>query len=309
MAVEIEGVAHVNINCSDLARATRFYGEHLELRVAAHTAPERPQDGTGFGLPGRAQWDAHMLQGARGMEGPSIDLLQWLEPAPCGAPAAEPHQRGFYRVCFMADDLDARYERMRQAGVECLSEPLEVPLGSAVADSVRALCFRDPDGTVLELIERPDGGVEPIHVNVNCRDIVHSHEWYERVLGLATLGASAPGPVPGTLFGLEGEVEWDARFLVPTRGAQLAVDLLEWKRPTPVGKPAATANQLGIFRMAFMVSDAKEAHAELARQGVEAPPPVWLEMGPEIPVDGVWAVFFRDPDGTCLEFIETPTLA
>jgi hypothetical protein len=32
-------------------------------------------------------------------------------------------------------------------------------------------------------------------------------------------------------------------------------------------------------------------------------------MGPEIPVDGVWAVFFEDPDGTCLELIETPKLS
>jgi hypothetical protein len=29
-------------------------------------------------------------------------------------------------------------------------------------------------------------------------------------------------------------------------------------------------------------------------------------MGPEIPIDGVWAVFFPDPDGTCMELIETP---
>jgi len=85
-----------------------------------------------------------------------------------------------------------------------------------------------------------------------------------------------------------------------------AIDLLEWKQPSPIGAPAARANQLGIFRMAFMVADAQAAHAELLRHGVAAEPPVFLEMGPEIPVDGVWAVFFRDPDGTCLEFIQSP---
>ncbi len=309
MAVEIDGVAHVNVNCSDLARSTAFFTEHLELAVGAHTRPDSVQDGTGFGLDGGAQWDAHMLVGADGHGGPSIDLLEWLEPAPCGTPAAAPNQLGFYRLCFMAPDLDARYERLRSAGVPCLSEPEDVPLGSSVAESVRALCFLDPDGTVLELIEGTGPGVRAIHVNVNCSDIVRSHEWYERVLGLETLASSAPGPVPGTLFGLAEEVEWDARFLLPKRGPRLAVDLLEWKRPAPVGAPAAAANQLGLFRMAFMVADAQAAHAELARQGVEAPPPVWLEMGPEIPVDGVWAVFFRDPDGTCLEFIETPSLS
>jgi hypothetical protein len=31
-------------------------------------------------------------------------------------------------------------------------------------------------------------------------------------------------------------------------------------------------------------------------------------MGPGIPVDGLWAVFFRDPDGTCLELIQRPAL-
>jgi hypothetical protein len=29
-------------------------------------------------------------------------------------------------------------------------------------------------------------------------------------------------------------------------------------------------------------------------------------MGPEIPIDGLWALFFRDPDGSCLELIESP---
>ena len=33
-----------------------------------------------------------------------------------------------------------------------------------------------------------------------------------------------------------------------------------------------------------------------------------LEMGPEVPIAGLWAVFFRDPDGTCLELIERPVV-
>jgi hypothetical protein len=31
-------------------------------------------------------------------------------------------------------------------------------------------------------------------------------------------------------------------------------------------------------------------------------------MGPDLPIAGVWALFFRDPDGTCLELIESPKL-
>ena len=43
------------------------------------------------------------------------------------------------------------------------------------------------------------------------------------------------------------------------------------------------------------------AHGELVRAGVTTSEPVWLEMGPEVPVAGLWAVFFRDPDGMELE--------
>ena len=31
-------------------------------------------------------------------------------------------------------------------------------------------------------------------------------------------------------------------------------------------------------------------------------------MGPEVPVDGVYANFFPDPDGSCLELIGLPSV-
>jgi hypothetical protein len=56
------------------------------------------------------------------------------------------------------------------------------------------------------------------------------------------------------------------------------------------------------------VDDAHACYEELQRLGVKCGPPVWLDMGPEIPIEGLWALFFPDPDGTCLELIETPTI-
>ena len=89
-------------------------------------------------------------------------------------------------------------------------------------------------------------------------------------------------------------------------GGHFIIDLLEWKTPGPVGLPYPEANNLGLYRMAFLVQDVHACHAELVRLGVPTGDPVWLDMGPEVPVDGLWALFFPDPDGTCLELIQSP---
>ncbi|MEW6268336.1 MAG: VOC family protein, partial [Thermodesulfobacteriota bacterium] len=57
----IAGFMHVNVNCSELRRSRRFYEEALGLVASAHTRPERPQPGAGFGLAGDVLWDAWVL--------------------------------------------------------------------------------------------------------------------------------------------------------------------------------------------------------------------------------------------------------
>jgi len=245
-----------------------------------------------------------------GFGGPGIDLLEWKRPAPSGQPSAEPNHLGFFRVCLLVPDIDSVFERAVSRGVPCESPPSEVSIDPDSGWIVRALLCRDPDGTAVEFIEEASvSQARLIHINVNCSNLAHSLDWYERVLGLEVRGSSHPGPVPGRVFGLDGNVEWDARFLWPPGQDAFAIDLLEWKTPPPVGKPASSANQLGLYRMAFMVEDIHACHDEIRSQGVECTAPVFLDMGPEIPIDGVWALFFPDPDGTCMELIETPELA
>jgi len=305
MTLPIQGVVHVNANCRDLERSLRFYRDLVGLSPLTHTNPT-PQDGTGFGMPGRVRWDAWLLHDSRGIAAPGVDLLEWKEPAPCGRPYALANHLGMFRLCLTAPDLDAMHARLLAAGVPCLSAPVGVPIDPAAGLSVRFFCSRDPDGTTVEFIEQP-GPTRMMHVNVNCSSLERSAEWYRRVLGLAAIGRSSPGPVDGTGFALPGKVEWRAEFLaVPGRTDPFVIDLLEWRTPRPVGRPYASANHLGLYRVAFLVEDAHACHAELVREGVPTGSPVWLEMGPEVPIAGLWAVFFRDPDGTCLELIQRP---
>jgi catechol 2,3-dioxygenase-like lactoylglutathione lyase family enzyme len=279
MAVAIQSVMHVNANCSDLGKSLPFYEDVIGLRAESHTNPV-PQDGSGFGLPGQdVQWDAHILHDGRGFAGPGLDLLEWKQPRPVGRPYASALHLGFSRLGVLAPNLGSEREWLA-----------------------------DPDGTVIERIDAgPDGELRFDRVVVNCRDLSASIEWYERVLGLTPGEKSEAGEGAGDAFGLEGEVAWESRFVRPP-GREFGIQLWQWLRPGPVGEPYPSANHLGLYRMAFLVTDMQEAHAELLAQGATCPEPVWLDMGPDIPIDGLWACFFPDPDGACLELIESPRL-
>jgi catechol 2,3-dioxygenase-like lactoylglutathione lyase family enzyme len=91
VTLPILSTVHVNANCSDLSRALAFYRDLVGLTPLSHTQPV-PQDGRGFGLGGRVQWDAHLLHDERGVAGPAVDLLEWQDPRPTGRPGgrAEP---------------------------------------------------------------------------------------------------------------------------------------------------------------------------------------------------------------------------
>ncbi|HPG25255.1 MAG: VOC family protein [Spirochaetaceae bacterium] len=309
MSLSLLSVMHVNVNCSDLDRSLRFYRDLVGLTPQTHTEPA-PQDGEGFGLPGRVRWDAHLLHDDRGFGGPAIDLLEWKQPKPVGRPAPECNHLGFMRVCFAHRDLDALHARLVAAGVPTRSGPVSVPVVDGSPD-VRFFCCADPDGTCVEFVEAPIDGTRLSHININCSDLDASSDWYQRVLGVTTVAPRAePPPAPGAGFGFPGDCRYRADFLaVGGRADAYILDLLEWFEPAPVGRPLAEANHLGAFRMAFMVDDAKESCAELDRLGVPHSGPCWLEMGPDVPIEGgLNAVFFRDPDGTCLELIETPKL-
>jgi catechol 2,3-dioxygenase-like lactoylglutathione lyase family enzyme len=56
---------------------------------------------------------------------------------------------GFSRLALRTKDLIPFYEKLKAAGVEFLSEPIEID----VVGARRYVLFRDPDGTLLELIE------------------------------------------------------------------------------------------------------------------------------------------------------------
>jgi catechol 2,3-dioxygenase-like lactoylglutathione lyase family enzyme len=70
-------------------------------------------------------------------------------PAPRGATTV-----GIWRLALGTDDIDADVTTLRRLGVDCLSDPAELSMGPGLP-LLRFVLFPDPDGTMLELIERP----------------------------------------------------------------------------------------------------------------------------------------------------------
>ena len=62
-----------------------------------------------------------------------------------GAGSAEPAANRSAIIEFIVDDVDAEYERLRDALDDVVTEPTTMPWGN------RALLFRDPDGNLVNL--------------------------------------------------------------------------------------------------------------------------------------------------------------
>jgi len=290
------------VNCSNLERSLAFYRDLLGLTQGVRTAPEKPQPGGAFGLD-EAQWDAWILYDSRGMDGIAIDLLEWQVPKPEGVPYPVANIPGLARIGVTTTDIDAAYQRMVAAGVDCYGAPHDVDVDGV--PSMKAFVCEDPDGTLVELMTGPADRISV--AIINCSDLEQSTKFYEEVLGFSPLARFGSGKRDGTGLRLGPEVDWEMGYLDdPRHDFSFAVDLVQWHSPTPKGTAYPTANHLGIFRMALLTDDIDRDYAELCDRGVTClSPPATLEMGPGIPE--LRALLFEDPDGAMLELIESPT--
>jgi catechol 2,3-dioxygenase-like lactoylglutathione lyase family enzyme len=293
-------IFHVNVNCTDLERSLGFYRDLVGLRPRNRTAPTEPQPGGAFGLD-QVQWDAWMLEGDAGTASPVLDLLEWKVPMPGAAAVGDPTAPGFNRLCMTTPDVAAMHARLAAAGVDVWSEPIDVELAGGTRASMFVCC--DPDGTQIEFVAGRDTRLS--HVVINCRDLDRSTRYYADVIGLTMLASLPAQPRPGARFRLARDVEFQTALLQdPATG--FVVELVEWLTPTSAEVAPRRANDLGIFRMASLTDDIDADYDILDEAGVDCyAPPATMAMGPGLPE--VRVLFWDDPDGACLELIETPS--
>ena len=147
----VSRIDHVGITVSDLDRALGFYRDLLGLSVVADNTISEPAVAELLGLDSVELRIVDLDSG----DGRILELLQYLQPVGRrldyeSSDAATEH------IAFTVDDLAAVRARLAEAGVKMVSRKaltIDDPGGSF--DGAICLYVRDPDGAILELVQRP----------------------------------------------------------------------------------------------------------------------------------------------------------
>ena len=148
--MNITGLVHVNINCSDFDRSLRFY-ELLGFQKVIDVPPKNTLEvAAAVGMPPYTVKGALLI--LQNSKTPlMIDLLEWQEPTDSRPPYPNLYHLGIARVALSTNDLDSDVAFLKSEGVEFLSNPATVKIENQ--PETRFVCFKDPDGTILELVE------------------------------------------------------------------------------------------------------------------------------------------------------------
>lgn len=248
---------------------------------------------------GRPRWGAH---GGRLQELPSGDqtaaMIWWLigrqefggqielfhHTGPRQRPLRSdwsPADIGWSRFGVLVPDFDAVYQRLQEADLEILTEPLD-------ADRLRRVCFREPwSAAIVEVVE--EGSTLPsaqtdtadrrpavLYVTASVSDLDASRRQIAESFGLAELPSDTlHRPEHEALWGLPGAQSRSAVF----DGSGILLELVQYDEPTPrpPSEDALLSDQ-GLMNVALGYRDAPalasavaDAEATGAPKSVDTP--------------------------------------
>jgi catechol 2,3-dioxygenase-like lactoylglutathione lyase family enzyme len=148
--VKVSGFDHVSVTCGDLDASIAFYADLLELEVAARGESDDRELAMMMGLDRvRMRWADVDLGG-----GMTLELIQFLHPS--GSPVSKSlWDPGATHIGLQVDDIDAMHARLREAEVRVVSKPVRLTEEGSWYGA-KVLYAVDPDGTWIELVERPE---------------------------------------------------------------------------------------------------------------------------------------------------------
>ena len=149
--MNITGMVHVNINCSNFERSRQFY-EALGFRLVWRVPPTNSREvATAVGMPPYTV-NGGLMALENAVHPVVIDLLEWQSPHDDAPPYPHLYHNGIARLALATSDMDADLATLASMGVELVGPPARVVV-DGVPSGGRFACFKDPDGTILELVE------------------------------------------------------------------------------------------------------------------------------------------------------------
>jgi len=148
------GLHHVNIVVADIERSKKFYTEVLGMQVTIETEIEGPEFSRGVGIPGAK---GRMVFLAVPNTPTLLEVCEYVAP-PKNKPVSagvSPNDVGIGHLALQVQDIDAVCQRLQEKNVSFISGPVTLPESQKDVGGARFCYFRDPDGTLLELVYLP----------------------------------------------------------------------------------------------------------------------------------------------------------
>ena len=147
----ISEVLHIGLTVKDLDRSAAFYRDVLGFAYQGELTMAGPETEALFRRPGCRARVAY-LNSSETLSGPQVELIQFEGMDPEEMPG-DLFRTSISELCFRTDDIWREYRRLKEAGVECLSQPQDFDFTKDGFGRSRAMYLRDPDGIILELME------------------------------------------------------------------------------------------------------------------------------------------------------------
>jgi len=149
----IHAIDHLNIVVTDLERSVKFYTNLLGFKQTNSAHLEGDWVESIVGLKGVSA-DVVFIVAPAGE--PRIELLCYKSPTGESIPENSlANTIGLRHIALRVDDIHSSAQKLKDAGVKVLSEPVTVPTSVVTHNAGhKMLCyFHDPDGVLLEITE------------------------------------------------------------------------------------------------------------------------------------------------------------
>jgi catechol 2,3-dioxygenase-like lactoylglutathione lyase family enzyme len=291
--------SHVVVNVTDLERSIAFYEAVSTLRcTATFNVPEQelasiPIDAA------RGSARGAVLVDQTGGDPVAVHLVQWVSPAPIGAPMSTFLGHGYVKLAITYPDAASKRAQLAASGVE---------LTNAV--TVRNyLSVLDPDGVIISFLQADASPTERLyHTCLSMISVEETTEFYRDVIGLDHwMRATVPSPVPASQGPGPDVAQFDSHFFRTFGDRRFQLDCsksLMVDAPEPSTPPA---NQVGISRVAIEVSEIDACHdalrARCARRSF-GPLGDVVRVQTGDPIGDRRVCYVTDPNGHLLELFE-----